>query len=181
LDAGFVDQLVTVPQAPYIYAQPQSKTALGGSAVTFNVGALGQSPLTYRWFRNIDPFGPNANSITLFNISRITPSGPYSVIISNSLGSVTSSNVTLTVHTPQQIAVPLLQPDGTFLITSQDSDNTSFSTETSLASFQAQYSSNLIDWLPVNGSLSVSNGAIQFIDADATNDPMRFYRIIESW
>jgi hypothetical protein len=42
-------------------------------------------------------------------------------------------------------------------------------------------SSNLVDWLPVNAQLSISNNLIHFIDINATNDSQRFYRVIEDW
>ncbi|MGZ5543059.1 MAG: immunoglobulin domain-containing protein [Limisphaerales bacterium] len=180
LDAGFVDQFAIGAQPPTIYAQPQSQTVLGGSTVNFSVGVDGQSPFTNRWYRNNDPIGKDTNVLTFANIHR-SFSGTFKVVVANALGSVTSSDAVLTVHTPQEISVPLLQPDGTLLMASRDTDNLYLSSQTSLAGFQAQYSSNMVDWLPVTAALSVSNGYIQFNDTDATNDPMRFYRVIEAW
>ena len=92
-----------------------------------------------------------------------------------------SSNAVLTVHVPQTIGLPLLQPDGTFTISSQDADHSVFSGGTDISGFQAQYSSNLVDWWPVLAPLSISNGMLQLNDTDATNSPARFYRVIEGW
>ena len=41
-------------------------------------------------------------------------------------------------------------------MTSGDADGFSFSSQTSVSNFNAQYSSNLIDWLPVTAPLSIS-------------------------
>ncbi|MDB6059225.1 MAG: Immunoglobulin I-set domain protein, partial [Verrucomicrobiales bacterium] len=183
-DAGWVDQVIIGAQPPFIPSQPQSQTVVGGSAATFVVGATGQGPLRYTWYRNntnqITATGQGTNSITLFGVSRFS-SGLYRVVVTNTLGSVTSSNAVLTVRTPQELQTPELQPDGTFLFTSGDVDNKSFSSQMSTTNFQAQYSSNLVDWLQLDTSLSISNGQIQFIDTDATNAPLRFYRVIEGW
>lgn len=178
LDAGFVDEFAIGPQPPTIFVQPQSQTLLSGSTAIFSVGVNGQLPFTYRWYRNNDPIGPNTNVLTFLNVHR-SFSGTFKVVVNNSLGTVTSSDAVLTVRTPQQIATPLLQPDGSFLVTSGDADGFYIGNQTSAAAFQAQYSSNLVDWLPLNAALSISNGLLQFNDTDATNDPMRYYRVIE--
>jgi hypothetical protein len=108
-------------------------------------------------------------------------SGTYYLIASNAVGSVRTTNFVLTVHVPQLIGIPQLQPDGTFLITSQDADKSSFAGGFDGAGLQVQYSSNLIDWLPLSAPVSISNGVMQLNDADSTNAPQRFYRIIEGW
>jgi hypothetical protein len=182
LDAGFVDQIGIGPQPPVIYAQPQSQTVLYGATVNFVVGAddQGQGPLKYRWYRNNVPGGLTTNILTVPGVHR-SSSATFFVVVSNSVGSVTSSNAVLTVRTPQLIDPPLLQPDGTYTLTSIDADGFGIFGPVNVSNFQAQCSSNLIDWLPVNGQLSISNGAIHFTDTDATNAPQRFYRIIEAW
>jgi hypothetical protein len=99
--------------------------------------------------------------------------------VTNAVGSVRSSDALLTVHVPQHVGVPLLQPDGSFVINSQDIDQTFFAA--SAAGLQMQYSSNLVDWWPVLSPISISNGLLQFNDADATNASTRFYRTVEQW
>lgn len=183
-DAGWVDQFVIGAQPPFITAQPQSQTVLGGSTATFSVGASGQAPLHYTWYRNnttqLGAKGEGTNTFTLPNAHRFY-SASYSVVITNALGSVTSSNAVLTVRTPQEIQTPVLLPDGTFQISSGDVDNASFSSTMSVTNFHPQYSSNLIDWVQLDTTLSISNGLIYFNDTDATNAPLRFYRVIEGW
>jgi len=42
-------------------------------------------------------------------------------------------------------------------------------------------SSNLVDWVTLPGTLTLTNGLLQLQDSYATDAPMRFYRIIETW
>jgi hypothetical protein len=181
LDAGFVDQLFFDPIHPTLTSQPASQTILGGPAITFTASAYGTPALGYRWFNTLSgtPIA-TASSLTISPTHR-SSSGTYYVVVTNSTGSVRSTNFVLTVHVPQLIGVPQLQPDGTFTIASQDADQTQFGSNTDLSGLQTQYSSNLIDWWPVLSPLTISNGAVQFNDSDATNAPARFYRIIEGW
>jgi len=50
-----------------------------------------------------------------------------------------------------------------------------------LANLEVQVSTNLVDWATLPDALTLTNGAIQLQDTGATNQPMRFYRTIESW
>lgn len=89
-----------VNSGPGIVVQPENISASAGDAVTFSVTASGTAPLTYRWLLN----GSNvtgAISSTLFLPSaQIVDAGSYSVVVTNSLGSVTSSIAVLTVDSP---------------------------------------------------------------------------------
>jgi glucose/arabinose dehydrogenase len=80
-----------------IVEQPQSRTVGIGQSVTFSVMATGTAPLTYQWQRNnTDISGATGTSYT-----RTAASGDngstYRVIVSNSVGSITSNSATLTV------------------------------------------------------------------------------------
>lgn len=44
-------------------------------------------------------------------------------------------------------------------------------------SYQVWASSNLVHWSPLNIAVTGTNGSFQFLDADATNWPKRFYRL----
>jgi hypothetical protein len=181
MDAAFVDELSFVPVPPTILAQPTDQTVVGPNAAVLSVVATGSRPLTFRWYSTENPTSLSSSALYQIYPTYRSNSGTYYVVVTNSVGTVTSSNVVLTVRVPQRIAYPLLQPDGTFSLTAQDFDGSSFVTNIDLANFQAQYSSNLIDWLPISASLSVTNGVMQFNDVDATNNPMRFYRILENY
>lgn len=83
---------------PNITNQPLSVTNLVGSNVTFSVTAGGTEPLFYQWYFNTNKGLADATnaSFPLTNI-QTTNSGFYSVIITNSAGSITSTPARLFV------------------------------------------------------------------------------------
>jgi len=168
------------PTAPEILVQPFGQTVLGGSDVTFAVVASGTPPPNYFWQRNGAPLSGATNpSLTLMSVAR-TNSGGYNVIVSNILGCIASSNSALVVHVPQRLGAPMVLPDGALILSSRDADGGLLS-QSDLAMLQPQVSSNLTKWVTLPGSLTLTNGALQFRDSGATNGPFRFYRIIENW
>jgi hypothetical protein len=87
----------TTPTAPAITGQPANATVGVGATATFTVTATGTT-LAYQWRKN----GTNISGATAASYTTpatvIGDSGStFSVVVSNSLGSVTSSNATLTV------------------------------------------------------------------------------------
>lgn len=97
-DAGALYKIIyTTNTAPTIVTHPSSVSVAEGQPATFSVTATGSAPLNYQWQKNsVNITGANASS---YNIAATTPgnAGSYSVIVSNSLGSVTSNPATLTV------------------------------------------------------------------------------------
>jgi hypothetical protein len=92
---------LTVWQPPVITNQPVSVTTLAGSSPAFSVTAGGVPPVAYQWNFNTNTAltGATANSLSLPNV-RASQSGTYSVVITNSAGSITSSIASLTVTNP---------------------------------------------------------------------------------
>jgi endonuclease/exonuclease/phosphatase family metal-dependent hydrolase len=99
---------------PSITTQPLSQTNAFGGNVTFNVVAAGASPLAYQWrLYGTNISGATAASYTLTNLQP-TNAGDYTVVITNSVGSITSAVATLTVNAapfinsqPQSLSVNL--------------------------------------------------------------------------
>ena len=88
--------------APIITVQPIGGNVVVGSNFTFVVSASGTTP-NYQWQNDIGYIaGANENSLTLSNLS-VSDSGNYSVVITNSVGSVTSSVAILNVGYPPAI------------------------------------------------------------------------------
>lgn len=84
--------------SPAITTQPQSQIVTAGANVTFSVSATGTPAPTYQWRKNgTNISGATQSSYTLTNVNS-GHAGTYSVVVSNTYGSVTSSNVTLTVN-----------------------------------------------------------------------------------
>ena len=81
--------------APSITTQPQSVVVNPGSNATFNVVAAGTAPLAYQWrFNNTNLPGTTNTSFTRTNVQS-ADAGNYSVVVTNSAGSVTSAVATL--------------------------------------------------------------------------------------
>ena len=92
--------LLTVWQPPVITNQPVSYTNMAGCSRTFSVGAGGVPALTYQWrFTSTGLPGAAAASLSLTNILT-SQAGAYTVVITNSAGSVTSSVANLVVTNP---------------------------------------------------------------------------------
>jgi hypothetical protein len=84
--------------APEVLTQPSDWTVKPGSLVTFLVAARGTLPLSYQWRRNnLDLDGATNTSMIVSN-AQPANAGNYSVRITNTFGSVISSNATLKVN-----------------------------------------------------------------------------------
>jgi hypothetical protein len=96
-NAGSAGKCDPVPQPPLITSQPQDRVAAVGTSTSFAVTATGTAPLAYQWYFNDAPIGgATSSTLALVNL-QLTDAGIYRVTVSNDLGSVTSSNATLTV------------------------------------------------------------------------------------
>src|SRR5262249_55949776 len=94
---------------PAILSQPLNVRVLPGSSTNFFVAASGTVPLSYQWsFNGTNISGANDEVLTFSNI-QVGPTGICSVIISNSLGVVVSSNALLSVDSPP--VVTMTAPD----------------------------------------------------------------------
>ena len=93
--------------APAITSQPASVTVTAGATATFSVTASGTAPLTYQWRKNGTAIsGATSASYTTPATVAGDSGSTFSVVVTNSAGSATSNNATLTVNTV---------PGGTFL------------------------------------------------------------------
>jgi hypothetical protein len=115
VNAGSGSITVLANPAPIIVTQPQSASANSGQgAATFSVTAVGPAPLGYQWFtngtvalgNNANRTGSTSNVLTISNPA-LTDSGSYTVVVTNSFGSVTSQPVTLTVISSVPAAITL--------------------------------------------------------------------------
>ena len=90
---------------PIINTQPQSLAVPAGANATFSVSAVGTATLKYQWKKaGVSISGATASSITLINVQNVDAAN-YSVIVSNTVGSVTSANAALTVNNPPAITL----------------------------------------------------------------------------
>lgn len=85
---------------PSITQQPMSQVGYCGKSVTFDVAATGNPPPGYLWQKDGAAIsGATRTSLVLTNL-QATNAGRYTVVVTNSLGSITSSNAYLAVNPP---------------------------------------------------------------------------------
>lgn len=86
-----------------IVTQPESTTVSVGDSVTLSVGVEGSDPISYQWFFNNKSLVDMTNADLTIDSTEATDTGSYKVVVSNPLGKVTSSKVTLKVLDPPSI------------------------------------------------------------------------------
>jgi hypothetical protein len=97
------------PSPPTIITQPQHQNVNLGSTATFAVAAGGTAPLQFQWCLNGSNIpGATAGTYLKENAQR-SDAGVYSVRITNSFGTVTSTNAVLSINTSTSI---LKHPQG---------------------------------------------------------------------
>ncbi len=85
--------------APAITTQPANQTVALGQTTAFNVTASGTAPLSYQWRKNTTNIsGATAASYTTPATISADNATKFDVVVSNSAGSVTSTQATLTVN-----------------------------------------------------------------------------------
>jgi hypothetical protein len=151
---------------PVVTAQPSSLVAVAGQDVDFDVGAAGATPLAYQWrFAGTNIGGATGTTLTLTNVA-VNQSGPYDVVVANSVGSVTSSMAALTVY--PTAAATLSAPgygSGQFQLNVTGVPDFAYA---------IQASTNLLDWI----SLETNASPFTTIDTNAAALPRRFYRAL---
>jgi hypothetical protein len=84
--------------APSITSQPASQTVTAGQTATFNVATTGTAPLSYQWRKNnVAISGATLASYTTPATTSSDSGAQFTVLVSNTVGSVTSNTATLTV------------------------------------------------------------------------------------
>ncbi len=129
------------PVAPSITTQPSSVTITAGQTATFSVTATGTAPLTYQWKQNGTSIsGATAASYTTPAETTTDNGAQFTVVVSNSAGSVTSSAATLTVN-PAPVAPSITTQPSSVTITAGQTATFSV-TATGTAPLSYQWSQN---------------------------------------
>lgn len=88
---------LTVNAAPIITGQPTNQSVWAGQNATFAVTATGAGLLSYQWrFNGTSLAAATASAFTRTN-AQLADAGNYTVVITNTLGAVTSAGAALTV------------------------------------------------------------------------------------
>ena len=150
---------------PYIMVQPRSQVGYWGKSVMFTVTAGGSAPLSYQWRKTSVPIGGATGSSLVLTNLQLADAGNYSVVISNSVSSVTSSNAYLTMN-PAGVSLALysgITIDGVVGLT-----------------YGIQYSTDLTSTNGWRGMANVTLGAPTelWFDVYPASKPQRYYRIV---
>jgi uncharacterized repeat protein (TIGR03803 family) len=95
--------LTIVTSKPVIIQQPTNLTVLPYAPASFSVSVIGNTPYTYTWLfngKNLSATAPYSGvTSNVLSLSYVAPSnaGTYSVVISNSIGSTTSTGAVLSL------------------------------------------------------------------------------------
>ena len=83
--------------APGITTQPLSMTVSNGASASFSVTASGTAPLKYQWLKDTSILPTGTNSTYTIAAVTTNDAASYRVVITNSVGAVTSTVARLTV------------------------------------------------------------------------------------
>jgi hypothetical protein len=103
---------VFAPAPLVIGTQPQSQNVPIGATANFDVSVGGTPPFVYEWLKNGAPISAATNRSLLVTVAQPTDDGSYSVVVSNSLNSVTSLVASLTVTGSAPANCALCAPAG---------------------------------------------------------------------
>jgi hypothetical protein len=157
-----------VKESPVIISQPTNQSVVAGDNATIELSASGTTPLSYQWMLN----GTNLAGATddTLSLSNVQPSqaGPYSAIVTNVVGSVTSSVAQLTVLvTPRISKITLAGATVSFSSSSVQGRN-----------YILEYKDTLDSpaWISLLPSVAGTGVVLDFQDTNAVS-ASRFYRI----
>ena len=157
---------VTIP--PTIATPPTNVTVFPGGNFTLSVTAAGVLPLAYQWRLNGNNLGGATASVYSRSNVQTGDSGLYTVVVTNTSGSVTSSTAVVKVLVPPVIS----QPSRT-----QTNFSLSFNSVAGVI-YEVEYKNTLSapTWTPL--ATNVGDGAALTYVIATTNPPARFYRVL---
>jgi hypothetical protein len=155
---------------PVIAGHPTNQNATAGATVSFNVLASGADPLSYQWrFNGGSISAATGARLTIAN-AQPESSGGYSVVVTNTSGSVTSRVATLTVPGPPTIVVN----DGSLgFVTNHFCFNITGTTGQVIV---VEGSNDFSAWNPIRTN-TFGSSPFYFCDPQAATTLTRYYRV----
>jgi subtilisin family serine protease len=157
---------------PVILTQPASTSVTLGSAVEFFVDAAGTAPRVCQWkFNGVAIPGATATTYTKTGV-QASDAGDYSVVVSNVLGTATSTTAALTVTPPP--------PPRIFGLSSAGGGCVSLNwSAISGRTYRVQFKPSLTNanWTPLTPDVTAAGATASFVD-QPNGAPQRFYRVV---
>ncbi len=95
--------IYTTDSAPTITGQPKNTTVAQGAATQLSITTTGSAPLVYQWQKNGINIAGATSATYPINQATLADSGRYAVVVSNTVGSVTSQTATISVTIPNAL------------------------------------------------------------------------------
>ena len=105
---------LTVVLPPTIVTPPAAAAVVVGQPANFSVTVAGTAPFNYQWRKNTTAMAGATNATFTIAAVAAADAGDYSVVVSNSAGSATTTAGTLTVNIPPTITT---SPSNTTVVT----------------------------------------------------------------
>ena len=158
--------------APAISTQPTSQSVTVGQTATFSVSASGTAPLGYQWVKGSNWIsGATAATYTTPATTAQDSGSQFHVIVSNAIGSATSSTVSLTVNGAATSPAITQQPANQSVLVGQMATFSVTATGTAPLSYQ---------WQKGTTNISGATSASYTTPATASGDNNTQYRVIVS-
>jgi glucose/arabinose dehydrogenase len=174
--------------SPVISVQPQNKLAVVGDDVNFIMSASGAQPLSYQWMVNGAPIaGATQASYTLAKAQLTDNNKKFSCTVSNSFGSATTQEATLTVNentrpVPQfTVTLPgnatLYQAGQTIAFSGGATDNEDGTLPPSALTWKIDFHHELHFHPALPATSGITSGSFTIPKSGETNDHV-WYRVI---
>ena len=169
------DGVLGLPSPPVILVPPAATNVFAGLSASLSVTATGSGTLGYQWVNNNVALsdggsvsGAHTNALNIFPATTDL-TGNYSVVVTNSLGSVTSSAAMFNVVSPPLVSLTYA------------ADNLTVAADGGAVSnrYIVEVATNLVDpfpWTPIATNIIDASGQIRFTETNTSN-PLRFYRL----
>ena len=157
---------------PSITNQPASQTVTTGQTASFSVGASGTAPLSYQWQKNGSTIaGATSSSYTTPATLSSDNGAKFVVVVSNSAGTATSNQATLTVNAAATAPSITTQPASQTVAVGQTATFSVMAAGTAPLSYQ---------WQKNNANISGANSSTYTTPATSSADNGSTFLVIVS-
>ena len=162
------DIALTVNQSPVIVSQSSGATKCVGGSFSFNLSSGGSDPLSYQWYNSSGSILGATSSLYLLNSLDTSDADVYYCIVTNSCGSVQSSNKTLVVNSSPSFV-------------SQSGSITQCENTTALFTLLAEGSTPLsYQWFVDTGMVAGANANSYTIPSISTANAGNYYCVVSN-